>query len=62
MKCLKHLNEERKNSVNKNTHNFKMGHDTAFKLGKHKVESLICCLSKNEIFWCSGRVIHLMGD
>ena len=32
--------------MNANTHNFKIEHDTAFKLGKHKVERLINCLNK----------------
>ena len=32
--------------MNKNTHNFKIEHDTALKLEKHKVERLINCLNK----------------
>ena len=35
--------------MNANTHNFKIEHDTAFKLGKHKVERLINCLNKKKM-------------
>ena len=31
--------------MNAKTHNFKIEHGTAFKLGKHKVERLINCLN-----------------
>ena len=45
MKFFKHLNEEW-TSVNENSHNFKIEHNTALKLEKHKVEELINCLKQ----------------